>query len=121
MSKGTIIIGLAVFLAAVAFPVWYGFIAGDKGAPPDIEKPAGETHCVADNMTARHMDLLNKWRDAVVRDGERFHTYKGQKYEMSLTRTCLKCHVREQSCDRCHNYVDVNPYCWDCHLGGKEK
>ena len=23
-------------------------------------------------------------------------------------------------CDRCHNYLAVSPYCWDCHVDPKE-
>lgn len=124
-DKGTVIIGLAILLVAAAFPVWYGFLPGKRTAPPVIEKPAGETKCVEDTdyMTARHMDLLNTWRDEVVREGKRTHVSKdGRKFEMSLTRTCMKCHVdREQSCDRCHNYMAVHPYCWDCHLGREKE
>jgi hypothetical protein len=73
-------------------------------------------------MIAYHMDMLNTWRDDVVRRGEHVYTSKSEKtYEKSLTRTCLKCHNREDSCDRCHAYADVHPYCWDCHLGQKEQ
>jgi hypothetical protein len=36
---------------------------------------------------------------------------------MSLTNTCLDCHPNKDTfCDRCHNYMAVSPYCWDCHI-----
>ena len=36
---------------------------------------------------------------------------------MSLTNTCLGCHSNKaQFCDQCHNYLEVTPYCWDCHV-----
>jgi hypothetical protein len=35
--------------------------------------------------------------------------------------TCLECHSNKTKfCDQCHNYLDVQPYCWDCHLVPKE-
>ena len=64
------------------------------------------------------MDLLNTWRDEVVRDGIRFEDgIDGNRYEKSLSNTCLGCHLsKEKFCDRCHNYVGVEPYCWECHI-----
>ena len=42
----------------------------------------------------------------------------GQEYEMSLQNTCLSCHSnKENFCDSCHSYAEVNPDCWDCHVG----
>lgn len=124
-DRGKIIFGLAVFLVAVTFPVWYGLLASGPGSPPEVELPADETQCVEekDYMTANHMNLLDEWRDAVVRKGETTYVSKAHDdaYEMSLTRTCMKCHAnRENFCSRCHTYADVDPYCWDCHLEPKE-
>ena len=124
-DKGKIIFGLIVFLVIVTFPLWYGFVTAGAGSPPDVELPANETNCVEDKeyMTANHMNLLDQWRDAVVRKGRINYTSRtyGETYVMSLTRTCLKCHNdREKFCDRCHTYTDVDPYCWDCHLEPKE-
>ena len=67
------------------------------------------------------MRLLDRWRDDAVRRAERIATtWDGRRYEKSLTRTCLGCHTdREAFCDRCHAYVAVSPYCWDCHLTPK--
>lgn len=120
-SRGKIIAGLIVLLAAATSPIWYTLAAGGSPPRPEVELPAGQSQCVEDReyMTSHHMELLDEWRYAVVREGE--GTYRsrafGKEYEMSLTRTCMDCHTdRESFCDRCHNYVDVQPYCWDCHV-----
>jgi hypothetical protein len=64
------------------------------------------------------MDLLNQWRNAVVRDGERdYVASSGEVFNMSLTETCLDCHEnRDAFCTRCHDYASVEPKCWDCHV-----
>jgi hypothetical protein len=69
-------------------------------------------------MKAEHMVMINDWRDAVVREGNRLYTSTdGQQYAMSLQNTCMKCHSNKTKfCDECHNYVGVKPYCWDCHI-----
>jgi formate-dependent nitrite reductase cytochrome c552 subunit len=69
-------------------------------------------------MRSRHMNLLDDWRQEAVRDGDRIYVgLGGVKYEKNLSGTCiLSCHSnREVFCDRCHEYVGVRPYCWDCH------
>ncbi len=120
-DKKVIILGLVVFLAAVTYPFWHAILAGAKVTRPTLEKPlAGETRCIEEKafMTANHMQLLKEWRDAVVRDVGMEYTSKsyGTKYEMSLTKTCLKCHnKRDEFCTKCHGYVSMNPTCWNCH------
>ena len=83
-------------------------------------------------LGASHMTLLNDWRDSVVREGQRVHTSSedGKTYLMSLTKTCMACHLREegdadelgsaQYCGECHEYTGVDTYCWDCHIDPKE-
>ena len=68
------------------------------------------------------MKLLDQWRNDVVREGKRIYiSSTGKQYEMSLQNTCAKCHAKKsQFCDRCHNYVEVSPKCWDCHIAPKE-
>ncbi|MEW6203042.1 MAG: sulfate reduction electron transfer complex DsrMKJOP subunit DsrJ [bacterium] len=124
-DKGKIVFGLIVFLVIVTFPLWYGLVTAGTVSPPDVELPASEKNCVENKeyMVAHHMDLLDQWRDAVVRKGRINYTSRtyGKTYEMSLTKTCMKCHNnREKFCDRCHTYADVDPYCWDCHLEPEE-
>ncbi len=123
-SMGKVILGLIAFLVLAAFPVWYTHAAGKPGYRPEPELPKNETKCVEDKayMMASHMDLLDAWRDAVVRDGNRTYVSKahGDRHEMSLTKNCMSCHAsKEKFCDRCHNYADVNVYCWDCHVEPK--
>jgi hypothetical protein len=120
-DTGKIIAGLVVFLVLVTFPFWFGMTAGDSSYVPEPELPAGEESCVESReyMRSFHMDLLNQWRDAVVRDGERVYVsaLDGKKFEMSISATCIKCHVSKVNfCDQCHDYVGVDPYCWDCHV-----
>ena len=125
-DRGTIAFGLAIFVIFVTFPFW-GRLAASGDAQvdrPELEYPADATACVEDTpyMIANHMDLLNSWRDAVVRDGVLdYAATSGESYSMSLTKTCLDCHDnRDDFCTRCHDYADVVPTCWECHttLGG---
>ncbi len=123
-DSGKVILGLVIFLALITFPIWYN-VANDKaGYSPEIEKAARGENCVRDSawMTGNHMDLLNEWRDQVVREGERYEVgADGVKYERSLSNTCLNCHEnKDQFCDKCHDYLGVEPYCWDCHVVPKE-
>ncbi len=120
-DTGKIIAGLVVFLVLVTFPFWFGVTVGDSSYVPEPELPAGEGSCVESReyMRSYHMDLLNQWRDAVVRDGERVYVsaLSGKKFEMSISATCIECHVSKVNfCDQCHDYVGVDPYCWDCHV-----
>jgi hypothetical protein len=74
-------------------------------------------------MKREHMQLLNDWRDRVVRDGDTIYTNaEGKTFTISLQNTCMKCHSNKSKfCDECHNYAAVKPYCWDCHIAPKEK
>ena len=122
-NAGTIIPGLLIFLVLATAPIWYNVASGHEAVAPEIEKPKGETQCVADAeyMRREHMQLLSDWRDEVVRDSDRVYTTAdGRQYDKSLTRTCLGCHQsKANSCDRCHDYLDVKPYCWQCHVDPK--
>ncbi len=122
-DKAKVVAGLAVFLGLAGFPIWHALGARGDASRPELELPKDATRCVEDReyMTAYHMDLLNRWRDAVVRNGEKEYTSSsGEKHDMSLTRTCLKCHSNtEEFCTRCHDYADVQPTCWACHTEPK--
>ncbi len=117
-DRGKILLGLGVFAGLVTGPVWYASGRG-KGEPPELERPANAKTCIEPTavMRASHMQLLDGWRDAVVRRGE--HVYvstDGQHHDMSLTGTCLRCHAEpDKFCDRCHAYAAVEVFCWDCH------
>jgi hypothetical protein len=127
-DRGKIYFGLAVFVALVALPFWFNAARGKPGRP-EVVKPAQERECVepARFMVAKHMNLLNDWRDWYVRDARErgarsYRTQDGRTFRMSLTSTCLsaRCHAsKSEFCDRCHDYVGVSPYCFDCHLAPK--
>jgi hypothetical protein len=123
-DSGKVIIGLFVFLAIASFPLWYNRATGEATAVPELVYPVGYTECVADSafMRSNHMDLLNQWRDEVVRHGRRIYTSPdGTRYVMSLQNTCMGCHSNKATfCDRCHTYMAVSPYCWQCHVEPKE-
>ncbi|MCG6893339.1 MAG: sulfate reduction electron transfer complex DsrMKJOP subunit DsrJ [Desulfobacteraceae bacterium] len=120
-DRGKIIAGLAIFIAIVTLPFWFNM---GKAAPvPDPKltaKAKAAKECVESTayMRAEHMQLLDVWRDTVVRDAKRVYvTEKGKEYMMSLSNTCLDCHSNKtEFCDRCHDYASARPYCWDCHI-----
>ncbi len=124
-----IVPGLLIFLALMTFPIW--FSRGKAAPPPDLKldtptiQQLKEKRCLEPTayMSARHMELLDGWRNAVVRQGDRIYVASdGKEYGMSLSGTCLGCHSnKEQFCDRCHSYEDVKPTCWSCHVVPQEK
>ncbi len=120
-DKKLIIGGVIVFLILVTFPFWYN--RGKAAPAPEVElteKAKAAKVCVrsTEYMKAEHMKLLDVWRDAVVRRGDRIYVSpSGTEYNMSMSNTCLDCHSNKaEFCDRCHNYASVKPYCWDCHI-----
>ena len=128
-NKGLVIIGVAVFLGLMLSPFIYNLgvaVLGVNAEPPKLVLPPNQTQCVetADWMRDKHMQLLDQWREAVVREGKRIYTSKtleGKQFNMSLQNTCMQCHSNKaEFCDKCHNYTSVNPYCWDCHVEPKE-
>jgi len=120
-DKKLIITGMIIFFVIVTFPFWYN--RGKAAPQPDLiltTKAKTAKVCVrsTEYMKGEHMQLLDVWRDSVVRRGERIYVSPaGKEYTMSLTNTCLDCHSNKADfCDRCHNYASVRPYCWDCHI-----
>ena len=118
-----ILLGLAIFLVLITFPFWFSIASEKSGYVPELKLPQNQENCVEakEYMRALHMDLLNKWRDAVVRQGDRVYvSSRGDRYVMSMTGTCLGCHEeKSEFCDKCHDYVGESPYCWDCHVDKK--
>ena len=125
-DKGKVLIGLAIFVIAALSIVGYNMSLGDSATfrsegNPGPEKPVGHKSCVKETayMQSSHMVLLNQWRDEVIREGKRelIVTPAGEKVEKSLQNGCLSCHInKDKFCDRCHEYANVAPYCWDCHF-----
>ena len=118
-NSGKIILGIIIFAALFTAPLWMN-LSGEKAyLVPDIVYPVNSEECIYEKeyMRAYHMDILDEWRDKVVREDIRFTEIKGERMEMSLSKTCMKCHVtKEEFCDRCHEYLGVTPYCWECHI-----
>ena len=124
-DKPKIVTGLVIFFVILAFPFWYNM--GAKTPVPELElteKAQEAETCIEDTdfMTREHMQLLNEWRDEVVRNGNRIYVAKdGEEHVASLTSNCMDCHSNKADfCDRCHDYVSVDPYCWDCHTYPEE-
>jgi hypothetical protein len=126
-DTGKVLAGLAIFLTLLTFPFWYG---KGRTTPPVLPLDTPEIRrmsvkeCVEPTpyMKASHMELLDVWREAVVRDGNRLYAnHEGKKFSMSLSQTCLSCHSnKEKFCDTCHNYSGVKPKCWSCHIALQE-
>jgi len=125
-----IIIGIIIFVGLIAFPFYYDMGKATVTPDPKIDTPEimklpeSERKCIESKefMQREHMQMLNSWRDWVVRDGNTIFTASdGKEYTMSLQKTCMKCHSNKKDfCDQCHNYAAVAPYCWDCHIEPKE-
>lgn len=124
-DQGKVFAGLAIFVVLLSFPFLLNL--GKTAPAPELklgDKAEAAKECVEPKayMTAEHMQLLNEWRDTVVRNAQRVYVNSsGKKFEMSLSNTCLDCHSEKaEFCDKCHNYAAVTPYCWDCHVDPKE-
>ncbi len=131
-DTGKILGGLAIFVVLITAPAWYALATGHRGAPPKLELPAGADgkHCIESSsfMRAEHMQLLDDWRDSAVRGLDRdYLAADGETYRINLSDTrqsgaCFRCHSHPaQFCDKCHAYLGVEPYCWDCHQRPGEK
>jgi hypothetical protein len=122
-DKKLIYTGLVIFLIVVLFPIWYNLAAGTAAPAPEpkLAKEAQGKQCVLpkEEIRREHMQLLDHWRDTVVRDGRRMwvNPSSGQTFNMSLSNTCLECHSnKKEFCDVCHTWASADPYCWDCHI-----
>lgn len=143
---GKIIVSLIIFLAVLSFPYFYNMGKANAGPDVNLNTPAiqqlTDKQCVEspEFMKANHMQLLNQWREASVRNGQSVYiNSQGKSFEISLQDTCLNCHSTEvekaaktegmsnpalnaspQFCASCHDYSAVKPLCWSCHFEPKE-
>jgi len=149
---GKIIASLVIFVAFLTLPFFYNMGKANAG-PENLvanTKITANTQCVepASYMLANHMQLLNQWRNAYVRDGMTEYTNsQGKTFQIDLA-TCIECHSKgaasdtsglsnptlntagasktaslnspDQFCVSCHNYASVEPTCWSCHSGPGE-
>jgi hypothetical protein len=126
-NGGKIITALLVFLLLITSPFLLNIGKADVAPQPSLDTPVinqmSDKQCVesAEFMRTGHMQMLNDWRDQVVRNGDTVYVSNtGIEHEMSLENSCLNCHSNKQEfCDSCHTYADVDPYCWDCHTDTK--
>ena len=121
--------GLVVLVALVTFPFWYPAVADEAKPQPDLPAAEEGERCIEEArwMTANHMDLLDQWRNDVVRGDGTKQEYESKDFEgvcveKSLTKTCFQCHTMQaesdtkRSCIQCHNYANVETRCMDCHV-----
>jgi hypothetical protein len=123
---GKIIVGLIIGIGLFLSPFIYNAGSSAKAPDPQLtEKAKAAKVCVAPTayMRESHFTMLDEWRHTAVRDGERYYkAADGKIYYKSLQVTCMDCHSdKTKFCDQCHNYVSVDPYCWDCHIAPEEK
>ncbi len=123
-NGGKVILGIIVFVLLFTSPIWYNMATGRAVEPPELTYPEEAEECIepTEYMKANHMDMLNQWRDSVVRENNRIYVASdGDEHLMSLTETCIDCHhSRRDFCKKCHDYEAVTPTCWDCHLVPEE-
>lgn len=119
-DKIKIIAGIIIFLIVMLTPFWYNSLTGKAAYVPQLKIGTDARQCVENTsyMKSNHSDLLNKWKESVMREGIRVHKAgDGKLYVISLTGTCLNCHSsKAKFCDRCHDYAGAKPQCWDCHI-----
>ena len=121
-DAGKVITGLVIFAVLMTAPFWLNTGTAEF---PKLDMPVVEKKCIEskEHMLANHMQILEDWRLTAVREGERTYTSTdGRKFDKSITRTCLHCHEKKKDfCDRCHEYVNVRPYCFECHVDPKKE
>ncbi|MEW6116766.1 MAG: sulfate reduction electron transfer complex DsrMKJOP subunit DsrJ [Nitrospirota bacterium] len=133
-NSGKIIVGIIIFLLFATFPFYNSIGKATAKPEPKIDTPAikeaqaklgKKDVCVEPKefMKAEHMQLLNDWRDAALREGNRlYRASDGRTHDINLQNTCMNCHSNKKKfCDECHNYAAVKPYCWTCHIEPKEE
>ena len=135
MNNPKAVVAVILFIGLMATPFILSAGADFERAELKLGMPTHTDKCVAETQYMRdsHMDLLNTWRDEVVREGNRNYASPWDKkdcpppgwveddgkchFERSLSRTCMSCHKsRADFCTKCHSFTNVDPYCWDCHV-----
>ena len=113
---GKIVGGLVIWLVVLAGPLWMAAARGVKNVA--LARASGGSCIEApEEMRKNHPALLARWRERVLRSGERVDRARdGGDVRISLTATCLGCHGKSSGfCDRCHAQAVVSLSCWQCH------
>jgi hypothetical protein len=126
-DRGKILTGLIIFLFLILFPFIVQAGQPMTKAEPSLDTPEilvhEENKCIepAETMRKEHMQILDEWRDAALREGKTVYLNReGIAFAISLQNTCLKCHSnQEKFCASCHTYSAEEPYCWECHISEK--
>ncbi|WP_022855051.1 sulfate reduction electron transfer complex DsrMKJOP subunit DsrJ [Thermodesulfobacterium thermophilum] len=117
-NAGKVIIFIVVLILFFTIPMWLNL--GRVEAIPKPELPKDKAKCIESKeyMRAYHMKLLDDWRKQAIRENKHVYVAKdGEKYFISLQKTCMKCHNnKEKFCDSCHNFVVTHQDCWSCHI-----
>ena len=87
-DKGKILIGLILFILVMTFPFYYNLGRTSVKPQPSLETPEinamQKKQCVKPKefMKAEHMQVLDDWRDSVVREGNRVYGEIDGKQEL---------------------------------------
>jgi len=128
---GKIIVGLVIGIGLLLSPFIYNAGKAAKAPDPKLTEKAKEAgECVESKayMTAWHMQLLDEWRNSVVRDGERYYRPKKKMRDMRLDQKLLDQwrHLvsdgtrRFAPSDDKVYYMSLQVTCLDCHSNKKE-
>jgi hypothetical protein len=115
---------MTIFVVLGFSPFLVNLTKAEENTAPVLAYPVNADKCIESReyMRAYHMEILNDWRDLAIRENARYATINGSEVKMSLNQTCMKCHDNKREfCDKCHNYLNVDPYCWDCHTEPEAK
>ena len=118
-NRRYIIPGIGTFIIACLFPFLLNITSGPYERV-SLALPVDAKECIEPVafMRPEHMQILNEWRDAAIRDGKRTYVAStGTLWEASLQNSCMRCHTDQQAfCGACHNANSVRPDCWSCHI-----
>jgi hypothetical protein len=85
-DKNIIITGLIIFFVFLTFPFWYNMGKASPVPEPKLtDKAKAAKECVEpkEYMKLEHMQILDIWRDGVVREANRVYISKtGKKFNM---------------------------------------
>jgi len=84
----------------------------------------GDRYYTTGEMLDKRLDkkIISIGKDYFAGVDEESQVTPGKVHYKSLQVTCLECHSNKSKfCDQCHDYMGVDPYCWDCHLEPEEK